>query len=866
MKQTKSLLGIIASIFAMAFVMASCKTEISIPNYTVTYSSAHGSVPEAISVKENTALSEDQLPVLSDDNASFAGWYCGNSKVEAGYVVNADLALTARWEFTVTYSSQYGTALEAINVEENSVLSAEQLPELTDDAAVFKGWYAGDTKAVPSEYQITNNVTLTARWSQLATITYHSRFGTVPESFELERNQTLTSEKVTAPADCSPYTFLGWFDSEDDDHNGTGEQINVGLTITNNTDLYAKWKTATVSFTTQYGTNPASIKKYTGEKITETEIPALTARTGYTSDGWFNSSTKLTTDYTVNGDVAFTEKWTVNTYTITFKANGGAGDDYTQTVTYATTAKLNPNTFTREGWSFIEWNKAADGSGTSYSDESNFAVTDANDITLYAQWDPIADATTVADMIKNMTESGTIAVKGSISDDTISKIKSALNILRGNNSNILVSLDLSRTTGITQLKFTAFADCANLKDITIPFGVKSIGKSAFNGCTGLTSIEIPSSVTSIGEYAFYECSGLSGSLTIPSSVTSIGEYAFYKCSGLSGSLTIPSGVTSIGKCAFSGCSGLTGSLTIPSGVKSIGDDAFYKCSGLSGSLTIPSGVTSIGEGAFCGCSGLTGSLTIPSGVTSIGYAAFSGCSGLTGSLTIPSGVTSIGNTAFKGCIGLTSITISLGVTSIGNYAFQDCIGLTSITIPSTVTSIGEYAFQDCSGLSGSLTIPSGVKSIGGAAFYGCTGLTSIEIPSSVTSIGGAAFKGCTGLTSIEIPSSVTSIGYAAFSGCSGLTSITIPSGVTSVGAYAFQDCIGLISITIPSGVTKIGKGAFTSCSKLTGVTFADTTSSWYWTTSEYFTGGTKRGPMSSDATANATLLTKTYSEYYLYKK
>jgi len=156
MKQTKStvlsLLGIIAGMFAVAFVMASCKTEVEPITYTVTYSSAHGSVPEAISVEENTALSEDQLPVLSDDNASFAGWYCGNSKVEAGYVVNADLALTARWEFTVTYSSQYGTAPEATNVEENSILSAEQLPELSDNAAVFKGWYAGDTKAVPGEY------------------------------------------------------------------------------------------------------------------------------------------------------------------------------------------------------------------------------------------------------------------------------------------------------------------------------------------------------------------------------------------------------------------------------------------------------------------------------------------------------------------------------------------------------------------------------------------------------------------------------------------------------------------------------------------------------------------------------------------
>ena len=48
-----SLLGIIAGIFAVAFVTASCKTEISIPTHTVTYSSVdYGTAPEAITVEE----------------------------------------------------------------------------------------------------------------------------------------------------------------------------------------------------------------------------------------------------------------------------------------------------------------------------------------------------------------------------------------------------------------------------------------------------------------------------------------------------------------------------------------------------------------------------------------------------------------------------------------------------------------------------------------------------------------------------------------------------------------------------------------------------------------------------------------------
>ena len=784
--------------------------------------------------------------------------------------------------YTVTYSSEYGTTPSAISVEENTVLTDSQLPALSDGTLVFKGWFDGETKAVAGEYQVTGNVTLTAHWASTATVSYHSKFGTVPESFDVELNQTLTAGNL-AEISCSPYTFLGWYYSKDEGNNGTGTQAQAGDEISADTPLYAKWETATVSFSSAYGTVP-SIKKYTGEKLAETEIPTI-SRTGYSLE-WFNGSTKLTTNYTVNGDVTFTEKWTP-TYDIIFKANGGSGADYTQTVTYGTTTKLNANTFTHDGYAFNGWNKAADGSGTAYANEADFAVTEANDVTLYAQWDPIADETTIVDMIKNMTESGTIAAKGTFSTGLIRQINSALKALP---SNVCVFLDLSNVTGLTKLEDASdscssysFYRCSKLSGIILPDGVTSIGESAFYGCSGLTSITIPDGVTSIEKSAFYGCSSLT-SITIPDGVTSIGESAFYRCRGLT-SITIPDGVTSIENSAFSGCSGLT-SITIPDGVTSIGNSAFSSCSGLT-SITIPDGVTSIGNSTFYGCSGLT-SITIPDGVTSIEKSAFYGCSSLT-SITIPDGVTSIGESAFYRCRGLTSITIPDGVTSIENSAFSGCSGLTSITIPDGVTSIGNSAFSSCSGLT-SITIPDGVTSIGESAFSGCSGLTRITISAGVTSIGASTFKncshltsitisggvtsiesetfsGCRGLTSITIPGSVTSIESQAFRDCSGLTSITIPDGVTSIGVYAFNGCKGLTSITIPDSVTSIGYSAFFA-SKLTNITFADTESAWevkegMSNNSEW----TDIGVMSATDTAgNATLLTLTYSYYNWRKK
>ena len=68
---------------------------------------------------------------------------------------------------------------------------------------------------------------------------------------------------------------------------------------------------------------------------------------------------------------------------VTFKANGGTGSDYTQTVTYNTSTALTANKFTRTGYSFNGWKTEAN-SGTSYADKAN--VTFKANTTLYAQW------------------------------------------------------------------------------------------------------------------------------------------------------------------------------------------------------------------------------------------------------------------------------------------------------------------------------------------------------------------------------------------------------------------------------------------------------------------------------------------------
>jgi len=75
--------------------------------------------------------------------------------------------------------------------------------------------------------------------------------------------------------------------------------------------------------------------------------------------------------------------------TVTFDANGSAeypveGTMTPQTVLEKTDTALNANSFTREGYNFLNWNTAADGTGDSYADKATVNLTE--NTTLYAQW------------------------------------------------------------------------------------------------------------------------------------------------------------------------------------------------------------------------------------------------------------------------------------------------------------------------------------------------------------------------------------------------------------------------------------------------------------------------------------------------
>lgn len=102
----------------------------------------------------------------------------------------------------------------------------------------------------------------------------------------------------------------------------------------------------------------------------------------YTFTGWSPEVVVAEEDATYTAQYSATARVF---YTITFNANGGVGEMAAQTFEVSVDTALNANAFTREGYKFIGWNTAADGSGATYADEGAILEL-TGDMTLYAQW------------------------------------------------------------------------------------------------------------------------------------------------------------------------------------------------------------------------------------------------------------------------------------------------------------------------------------------------------------------------------------------------------------------------------------------------------------------------------------------------
>ena len=343
-----------------------CSAKWIADTYTVTFDSTGGS---EVTTKTIDVLYGEQLgdmPVPIRTGYFFRGWYdapvegkCyGNSdgKGTSRYDKTENCTLYAQWvinRYTITFDTAGGSEIAPITQDYGTAITAPANP--TREGYTFIGWDKAIPATMPAE-----NVTVTAQWTvNQYTITFDTDGGSAIDPITQDYGTA-----INAPVDPmrEGYTFLGW----DKAIPTTMPAENVTIT--------AQWKVNqyTITFDTNGGSTVAPITQDYGTQIS---APANPTREGYTFIGW----DKAIPATMPAENVTITAQWEINQYTITFDTNGGSEiAPITQDYGTAITAPANP---TREGYTFIGWDKAIP------------ATMPAENITLKAKWKDIEKPT-----------------------------------------------------------------------------------------------------------------------------------------------------------------------------------------------------------------------------------------------------------------------------------------------------------------------------------------------------------------------------------------------------------------------------------------------------------------------------------------
>ena len=326
----------------------------------------------------------------------------GNTWTPGTTQITADTTITAVWD-TNTVKVDFnidGVVVHSANVEYGAPVES-YTPADIPEGYTFDGWYAdnslsGDKWAFTTAVE--NDMTLYGSFiADEYTVTFDANAGEdavtgVPAQQVVKHGERTTA---TGTPERKYYTFKGWATTADAaEPNFTAGPS--GDAVTGPTTLYAVWERNQVDVhfygdegTLDGGKSRVTVTINEGDVMSSELIPTPDEREGYTFDGWYfvNGGEKLDLNTLIfTTDAQIEARWTQNTYTVTFDANGGAFDS-NGTATYALSginhgavagAVVPP---TRENQVFTGW---LDEDGNAFDPE---ATPVTGNMTVYAQWD-----------------------------------------------------------------------------------------------------------------------------------------------------------------------------------------------------------------------------------------------------------------------------------------------------------------------------------------------------------------------------------------------------------------------------------------------------------------------------------------------
>lgn len=428
----------------------------------------------------------------------------------------------------------------------------------------------------------------------------------------------------------------------------------------------------------------------------------------------------------------------------------------------------------------------------------------------------------------------------------------------------LITASLPST--VTNIGYSAFAWCGNLKSINIPYSahVSSTTGSTFSGCNSLSLVILDQPTIAGGITNWYDYGRLlkgssSATVAIRSDITAISSWltskfpnvTSAKLGGVSYNIySKHSHADNSGLWVMSGdakiCSACNISVDYVVAKGECGENATWKLVN-DGTLTVS------GSGAMSDYSkhsmpwydyaSKIKKVVISEGITAIGKNAFNAETvGFSFTdVSLPSTLGAIGDYAFYGCKSLSKVTLPASVNTVGRFAFRRS-GLVSVKFAGTNTwtvgDEGTFSFADAvSALtkryynnvwtSAESTVVPSVVAVGKCGngtdwTLSDTGVLTVSGSGAMFDYGSknapwASYKAQ--IKTVVIAEGVTSIGNCAFYEYASITGVSLPSTLTKIGDHAFYACKALTEITVPASVNSIGAYAFRKCTSLTTATF-----------------------------------------------
>lgn len=359
--------------------------------------------PASQTVPYNTAAADKSGWAAGDTGKipgyRFDGWYTapnGGNKYDFNTPLTNNVTVYAHWignGYTVRFAGNGatggGTPDQAFqyNIGQNLHRNG-----FTRDGYTFTGWKRADNQQAYGDGQWVTNlttqpngiVTMVAQWSANEA---HIRYNPNPPAGKTAGgNGTPNWDGHTGDTPAisgngwtiDGYTFAGWTTSPD----GSGARYAPGASWTANgtLTLYAQWTPGEAGLT--YDGNGATGGK-TDPQNGVTDQKVNVRQNGFTRDGYTFVTWNTQADckgkavnpgdkWTLQGSSTLYACWAGNAQTLTYHGNGATGGNTAaQSGHTGDELTTNANGFTRDGYTFVRWDTARDGSGTAYGEGKN---------------------------------------------------------------------------------------------------------------------------------------------------------------------------------------------------------------------------------------------------------------------------------------------------------------------------------------------------------------------------------------------------------------------------------------------------------------------------------------------------------------